>query len=324
MLEINRIIYSSILVGRSYLKHVHNIRAHIKLNRKKNDQKIIFSAFSKNFYKLYNAINRNVDPKFILPLWNNYNLILEKKLLPVPTFSFLRIPEIMYSMFGTRGGKLMNSELSYLKTKYPEKKLKGLLEEDYVGNPLILNESYLTSHSRIHHLYHITKFLEKTKVKMHSINSIVEWGGGYGGMAKLFWLLKEKEMTYIMIDIPLFSMLQWIYLCTILGKSNVNLLVKNTDKIEKGKINIVPLSMLRSISIHGDLFVSTWALSESSKYSQDYVVGSKWFGAKHLLLAFQKSNENLPFADKIKILAKKDKATVFPIEHISGSYYAFK
>lgn len=324
MLEINRIIYSGILVGRSYLKHIYNIRAHIKLSRKKNNQKRIFPTFSKDFYRLYTIINRDVDPEFILPRWGNYNSILEKKLLPVPTFSFLRIPEIMYSMFGTKGGKIMDAELSYLKTKYPEKKLRNLLEEDYVGNPLILNESYLTSYSRTHHLYHIAKFLEKTKAEIDTISSIVEWGGGYGDMAKLFFLLKEKKLTYIIIDIPLFSILQWIYLSIILGKSNVNLLVKNTDKIKKGKINIVPLSVLKNISIRGDLFVSTWALSESSKYSQDYVINNKWFHAKHMLIAYQKNDIHFAYANRVEDMAKKNNAMILPVYLLPNNYYAFK
>lgn len=323
MIDLKRNFYFWVIDNRSKIKYLQNLKANLVLKEKKREQYKKFLEYSRDFNKLYLIVKKNVDSQFLLPQWEEYNSRVEKEMLPVPIFSFLRIPEIMYSMFSTGGGKLMREELAYLKSKYQDEKLKELLEEDYVGEPLLLDKTYLTSHNRIHHLYHITQFIDKTKVKMDSISTIVEWGGGYGNMAKLWWLLKEKEMTYVMIDTPLFSMLQWIYLSTVLGKSNVNLLIKNSDKIKKGKINIVSLSMLKNITIHGDLFVSTWALSESSKYSQDYVVNKKWFGAKHLLLAFPKNNKTFPLAFRLNNLAKTKKAHLKEIDLLKGNYYAF-
>ena len=73
-----------------------------------------------------------------------------------------------------------------------------------------------------------------------------------------------------------------------------------------------------------DIFISTWALSESSKFSQDYVVEKRWFGAKHLMFAYQKSNRRLPDAQRLGRLAKMDGATILPVSLIQNNYYAFR
>lgn len=73
----------------------------------------------------------------------------------------------------------------------------------------------------------------------------------------------------------------------------------------------------------GKFFISTWALSESSKYSQDYVVAHKWFSSKHILLAYQDSNEKLLDADRVGKLATDMGAIIEDIEFLPGNHYAF-
>ena len=96
------------------------------------------------------------------------------------------------------------------------------------------------------------------------------------------------------------------------------------DKIMTGKINILPLYLLRNYKGKTDLFISTWALSESSKLSQDYVVKNRWFGAKYLMLAYQISSNTLPNAGRLGRLAKIDGATITPVFFAPNNYYAFR
>jgi hypothetical protein len=187
-----------------------------------------------------------------------------------------------------------------------------------------LNSTYLTSHNSIHHLFHLFRFLDKTHCDLDQIDTIVEWGGGYGNMAKIFERLKSTPSTYIIIDIPLFSCIQWLYLTTILGEENVHLLQNAEDTICSQKINLMPICFLGHYKINADLFISTWALSESSKYSQDYVVAHEWFNSKHILLAYQESNKDLPDADRVGKLAKSIGAVIEDIEFLPGNHYAFR
>ncbi len=72
------------------------------------------------------------------------------------------------------------------------------------------------------------------------------------------------------------------------------------------------------------MFVSTWALNESSKNSQDFVVENNWFNAKHFLLPYQESGEDYPFTQRLNKLASKLGLDIEKIKHLPGSSYAFK
>lgn len=298
--------------------------ARAKLAQIKRDQKTAFYALRSNFSDIYNKLKKKNIAQFTTRLWENYNAKLEKVFLPHPPFSFLKNPTIMTTMFVTAGGKWLREEATFLEKKISRNRLKVLLQEDYVGNPLLLNSTYLTSHNSIHHLYHLVKFLDKTQCNLDQIGTIVEWGGGYGNMAKIFQRLKSAPFTYIIIDTPLFSCIQWLYLAAILGKENVHLLQNSEDTIHAEKINLVPICFVDTHKISGDLFISTWALSESSRYSQDYVVAHKWFDSKHILLAYQDSNKKLPDADRVGKLAAGIGAVIEDIEFLPGNHYAFR
>ena len=60
--------------------------------------------------------------------------------------------------------------------------------------------------------------------------------------------------------------------------------------LKKGRINLLPVSLLHRHWLAPDLFLSTWALSESSRHAQEHVVQRGWFGARRLLLGYQKDD----------------------------------
>lgn len=300
-------------------------RSYYYLAQIKRDQKIKFDVLKNRFSQIYNKLKKYDISDFTTPLWENYNAKLEKVFLPCPQFSFLEDPTIMDTMFVAAGGKWLKEELTFLEEKIPRNSLKGLLQEDYVGNPLLLNNStYLTSHNSIHHLYHLIRFLDKTRCNLDQIDTIVEWGGGYGNMAKIFKRLKFTPSTYIIIDTPLFSCIQWMYLATILGEESVDLLQNPEDTIHTGKINLIPICFMDRQKISADLFISTWGLSESSKFSQDYVVTHNWFNSKHILLAYQDSSKKLPDAGRMREIAANIGAVTEDIWFLPGNHYAFR
>ncbi len=294
-----------------------------RLARKKADQVVAFLNHSEKFLDLYEEIKKYDISRFVTKPWQKYNARIENALLPKPPFGFFKDQVVMETMFVTRGGKCLKEELSYLEKHVPKEKLKVLLEEDYVGDPLLFNSTYLTSHNSIHLLYHWIRYLNETNSNTEQLNTIVEWGGGYGNMAKLFLRLKESACTYVIIDTPLFSCLQQLYLSSILGSEKVNIIKNANEKIVEGKINILPLCFVDSLNVTPDIFVSTWALSESSVASQDYVVEHNWFNAKKLLLAYQHSDSNLPDADRVGKLSTEAGAKIEKIDFLPGNYYSF-
>jgi len=290
----------------------------------KRDQVSTFYALQKKFPDIHNKLKNYNVAQFTTPLWENYNKKLEKVLLPYPPFSFLKNDVIINTMFVIAGGKWLRKELVFLEKKISKNKLKALLQEDYVGDPLLVNLTYLTSHNSIHHLYHLIRFFDKTRCDLDQIDTIAEWGGGYGNMAKIFKRLKPTPSTYVIIDTPLFSCIQWLYLATVLGEENVHLLQNYEDTIHAEKINLVPICFVDCHEISADLFISTWALSESSRYSQDYVMAHKWFDSKHILLAYQDSCKKLPDAGRLRKLAASSGAAIEDIEFLPGNHYAFR
>lgn len=320
------LIYDTLRDIRTKFYLIKNRNTQAQLAKEKYFQKKSYSSLSESFENNYLKIKKHKIDQFIVPLWNSYNKILEKQFLPYPPFNFLQSSLITKNMFATGGGKWLRKDLAYLEGRFSYNELKNILTDDYVGQPLIVSSKYLASRNGVYHLLHLAEYFEGNYCNLNNIRTIVEWGGGYGDMAKLLMKMTNRKLTYIMIDTPLISCLQWIYLSTIFGKKNVHLVKSPGDKIIKNKFNILPLSFANKASkIKSDLFISTYALSESSKFSQDYVQSKHWFNSKHILMAYRKSDSVLPYSDRIGVLAKKEGAIIKRADLIPGEhYYAFK
>lgn len=296
-----------------------------KLSILKAEQKEKFENLKNKFFQYYKELKKYPLNKYIT---ENYLLILqkiEKKLFTNLKFDFLKNPSLKIVMFFTRIGKALRKQLTFLETKYSPEKLKELLIEDYIGCPLLINSKYLTSHNSIHHLYHLTYYQDKTNLNFEKINTVVEWGGGYGNLAKIFKRLLNKNYTYIILDLPLFSCVQWLYLSVIFGEENVNLLLKPEDKIQIQKINLIPV-IFRDYhtNIKADMFISTWALNESGKDAQDFVMKLNFYNARHLLMSFANKSKICPDSEILRSFAEKFNAKIYDINFLPGSYYFFR
>ncbi len=285
-----------------------------------------FYVFSKKYQEFYNKINlANEIDDFVVPFWKEASMEMEKILNNID-YSFLNQPLIRKTMFITNKPDLRNSQLDFLRGVYSKKFLKNTLKEEPIGNPLIEDWGNLTSHNTIHHLSHLTNFSISSNVELDKMNTIIEWGGGYGNMARICRKLIPHG-TYIIIDVPVFSALQGIYLSTILGEDSINV-VSAENKIKNGKINIVPLSkeLINSLNlVNADLFMSTWALTESSTYALDYVKSKSYFNSNYLLLAHVADNEKISSVTT-KIMDNLNGYTIMAhnkINNLKNNYYLF-
>ena len=286
---------------------------------------LIFLIIRRRFWAINAKLNKLGTEPFLVPFWKNINKQMEKDLKPQPPLDFLNLPQIKNTMFVSPSDEWEKTELSFVKN-HAGSQFFSLSKEDYIGKPVFMGDDKVrTSTNTVHHLYHIFRFLQETKASLGSINSVVEWGGGYGNQAKLWRRLQKNESTYTIIDTALFCTIQWLYLTSIFGPKTVNLLERRGDKIKKGKINIVPLALLDETSIKGDLFLSTWGLSESMASAQDYVINRrKWFGTSRLLIGFQDSTPDLKHASRLGELSKEEGAKIIDIKFIPNNHYAFK
>jgi hypothetical protein len=73
-----------------------------------------------------------------------------------------------------------------------------------------------------------------------------------------------------------------------------------------------------------DLFVSTWALSETNKATQDMVKEYNYFNSTSLLLAYQKASDTFKYAQDIEALPTQYTATYqAETEYLPNNYYLF-
>lgn len=283
-----------------------------------------FNRLRGDFQPMYEEIKKLGKEPFVMPFWEKVNRAIYGTFLPKPSLNFLHKREIIDTMVVQGDEKWLKKQVGYL-NKVVGANLELIAKEDRIGSPLLLKKPLqYTSHNTIHHLYHIYYYLNKTHRKLSEFETIVEWGGGYGNFAKIWWRLTDRKGTYIIIDTAIFSTIQWLYLSSIFGQNTVHLIANKSDVIQKGKINIVPSSLMDSVYISGDLFVSTWGLSESTSEAQDYVKNKKWFGCEGLLIGFQDSVEGLEHASRLGKIAEKSGAKIFDTEYISNNHYAFK
>jgi len=268
--------------------------------------------FEPRYRMLAGAASATTEP------WADYAAELERALLPVPPWAFLRVPVVAATML-PHSARARRLQLQYLRSRRDGDELERLLREDPVGRPVLV-PPYPTSANRVHVLTHIERFAEATGVDPASVGSVVEWGGGYGALCRA-WRLLNRGATYTILDLPIVSALQWLYLGSVLGEDAVVLHDAPAEPVP-GRVNLMPADPAAPLS--ADVFVSTWALSESPPELQDAVAAGGFFGARHLLLAYRRDARDFPGSAHFDTVALHAGAQVEPVLGYRASTYAFR
>ena len=206
----------------------------------------------------------------------------------------------------------------------PRAALAAALEEDPVGDPALCSGDPLTSSTAIHHLFHLERLRAATGVRVGDARVIVEWGGGFGGFARTVRRTATgAPPAHVIIDLPLVSALQWTYLSTVFGEDHVDLALSAGHVPAPGRITLVPSHLAFDLDLRADVFVSLWGLSETSADTQDDVAASGFYGARHLLLAFQDDGPDTPDASRIGALGQAAGGRVEPVGVLANSAYVF-
>lgn len=147
-------------------------------------------------------------------------------------------------------------------------KWKSLLEkESFKGNPRKSNV-YNCSDNQIAQVYHLMSFVNKTNCSLEKIEHIVEFGAGYGLLAKNFFNAGFKGKYHI-YDNSVMNIIQKYYLDT----NDINY---HSD-----------LNFLND-ELSNCIFVSNWALSEMPIDLRDTITNSKLFkNSLHYMICFQ-------------------------------------
>jgi hypothetical protein len=169
-----------------------------------------------------------------------------------------------------------------------------LLLEDAVGRPAICDRATATSANRAHHVYHLATHAMVTGKPLFEARTVVEWGGGYGDLARVVRRV-DRAITYVILDLPALSAVQWAYLSALEGPDAVHLVTLEAPAIVPGKVNLVPSSWALDAlpGLKADAFVSTWALTESPTPLQERVIARDFFGAARILVGYKLDENNV-------------------------------
>ena len=201
------------------------------LNEKESIDK--FNKLMPRVNELLNSLELNLSGDIIKPEWDNNRVRFRNKISSGFDINFLKDSGIGGLMF-QGDSTLANIEFDKL-----DKSLLHNINEYNISNKNFNNSNYHISTNTIHHTYHLDRFFNKKGGD--SINSILEWGGGYGNMAKISFEIFKNLNTYTIIDLPEFIVLQYIYLVSYFGEDNVRI-IKSLDDIGEG-INLIPVNV---------------------------------------------------------------------------------
>ena len=201
-------------------------------------------------------------------------------------------------------GKQSRYYFRTIKWRYPKDELKRYLIDDYIGRPYISSLQYKSTSLRMQHLYQVELFRKLTCVNLFLVSSrIIEFGGGYGDLANLVFGNNSNNPTYIVIDLPILSKIQFLYLDSIY-KGKVFLFSNSNETIKDNAINIIPLNVIDAIDSNIGIFWATYSLTETNFNVLDILRKKKFFGSDRYFVAYQSKNsmfENGPrMANELK------------------------
>jgi hypothetical protein len=210
-------------------------------------------------------------------------LINDKKLL-----NFLRNSSIQ-KMFFIHNRLFIKNELDEIRN---DKKFfflwKNLMKEDEVGNPIRYFLYPESSGNRIRQVYHLKKFCDFSNINIKTIRKVIEIGGGYGCMARIFFKICQK-IKYIIFDTFEVNLLQYYYL-------KINKLKVGIEN-KKSKVNLIySINKFNNCFNYRNksktLLIANWSLSEMPLKLRNKIF-KLIFKIPYIIISFQDKFENI-------------------------------
>ena len=150
--------------------------------------------------------------------------------------------------------------------------------ESRIGRPYLeyTDGTMVYSKNTIEHLYYIARLTRKTDRGLP--RSMIELGGGFGNLARLVQLLSPKA-TYVDVDYP--ETLALVHFNLRLNLPDLPIVVHtSTADITPNAVNLLPLWLVPKLDFNPDVFLSTFALSETSHAMRDACFETAFFNSE--------------------------------------------
>lgn len=253
----------------------------------------------------------------------NLNRLRERVLRDDPR-QFLRWDVIAYTMF-VFFARYIHRELAFLKSR-PDwnARWRPAISESAVGRPIPYLLYPASSANLIHHAYHLAQFEHQGGGPVHEIELVLEFGGGYGSMCRLFHNLGFRG-RYLIFDLRPMSALQKFYLQTL------GLPVRSLDDFHRQLPGVYCLSELEPLQAllagapagERSMFLATWSLSETPVSLRESV-RPLVLGFNAFLIAYQDrfgEVDNLQYFSEWQQTLPLVQWQGWPIPHLGGSRY---
>lgn len=257
--------------------------------------------------------------------WRDYLNRIRDLVLNSNPREFLRWDVITGTMF-VGNDRYIIEELNYLKQRSDwNTRWREAIAEVTAGNPLPFKKYPESSGNLIHHAYHISQFEEKTGVQVDSVNFVLEFGGGYGSMCRLFGNLGFKG-KYVIFDFPHLTALQKYFL------RSIGIAVHKFEHVQSAGHSVVCISDLEKLKMilstyreeENSLFIATWSISETPMSFRDSVL-SLVSNFNSYLIAYQDNFgevNNMEYFEKYKSNHQnRIKWNHWEIRHLPGNTY---
>ena len=282
------------------------------------------SKLKKRNLIINNQIIKKLERKKIIKLRKKTHIIFNKEIINLiknkKLINFLRNPFIQ-KMFFIHNRLFIRNELNDIKKdKNFFIKWKNLLKEDEVGDPIRYFLYPESSGNRIRQVYHLKKFCDFSNVNIKTIKEVIEIGGGYGCMARIFFKIKQK-IKYIIFDTFEVNLLQYYYL----KLNKLEVAIEN----KKSKINLISSANKFNNCINyrnrsKTLLIANWSLSEMPLKLRNKIL-KLIFKIPYILISFQDKFENinnLKYFEKIKkkLDRKGYKTLISSLQHYNNAF----
>ena len=217
---------------------------------------------------------------FYHPCWEQNTREIQQLIMGPPTTNFLYCSAIERTMVRQHFEVGQYQEICFLKhcVKPEISRLIGKYKESPIGNIPIECAEYNCTINSLGQLYYAARILEKAKAP-NAIETIVEIGGGFGNLAYIFKNLLPAA-TIVIFDLPELLSIQWLYLTSSLPGTDIYIHHDaSTKSLKKKGIHLIPIFLLPEINVNADVFVSNFALSESTAPIQQNIVDNNYFNA---------------------------------------------
>jgi hypothetical protein len=184
----------------------------------------------------------------------------------------------------------------------------NLLNEDNFGNPFCLREYPRSSPLLVQHIHHLIMIQRAFGKPINDFGCVVEFGGGYGSLARLLDKL-EYAGKHLIVDLPFMSELQRFYLANIPRRT----------LCDREWFNDLPEAKVSTAD--NNLLVATWSFSETPLELRDRVKSElKKFGS--IFLLFQRKFSDIDNLDYFSDLAiELGGVSIRECELYPGNYY---